>query len=1275
MTTYHPDNQIHQLKEFKRKLESKQMSVLVGAGFSKNTHSIFPLWGDLLYDMVIFLQGINFEEEYEAIPKRKRIRKEDFINEKVSKYINDIGYVDIVSDYLKRKGMHEAIAAYIEEKTPKRVDENGKEYLINNLKGKKNKVQFKDIMLDVHRQLIDLPWNNIYTTNYDEMLELAVGVDIETTLKDIQISVKETIKRLHEEIKRDLKSCKEHQDELQKIENETETFPLKNEDHSAIEYPKSYHDIKGKIRNIEYALSSKKIQIKQNEKELLDVQKELDKCLQVVIHSSKLGVKRNKNIVKLHGTIRKKGDDYGFDNDRRSHYIISKEDYESYPSKHEAFTQLMRISLLQESYCLLGFSGDDPNFLEWVKWVRDVLEKQNSEDQNYKIYLIGFGGKNWTQERTLFYENHRIFPINIEDKSIIKFLETESESKFSSAKNPDENRKRLLSLLFNYLKKHDFDSPKIFLERHQSRKYQLAWDSVRLLDFQNIELEDLSKNYDMISSLKDSSWLKPYNWTYSKNKKDVIQYFPAFYNSLKAYNENEKIIDLILIALKDIAIPYNRLWENTEIANFKSLLKGPQKSCFDLLTIRTAVLEQDDEVFSDLSNRYNDSSDEMIYEKILHYAFSLEFKSLKTALNSWRPLLPQFILKKAGFLSLFDKEDLNKYLLATKESFENGKTEFLLYYYEYCNYLAGRQNNKAVQSNNESINIIQSKGYKGISKFFNSIWNEIDSKKEKIERYGSNRFTISHTWNLSNNFSKRGSSIQYLQVLLELGLPLRSVFTNLQDENRWYQVVNSIKNSYPYPGLFYSLHYENEKILRRIAQDYCYDSNLRKFVLDALPIMLDAYLNKATPNKIKRSILYFSSEFFVAADTTLWQDHFSKIWQKKDFKEQAFDSRRNEEYTILTKALPFVSDINLARSIVSECLNRADKDNAIEFLYYLTSNKNFTNIEKFQTISIATKINKIIAEVDKRDSNWFILGNLHDKLSKGQNDAIKHQLINFDYKKIKNERVWRIVYYYLKDFSLDLKPLKKHLIVNDRIFRSGLDKESKRLTGGIHHIDLTFTYDHKNFWNKSQAIKIYDKLVAEFNKIEKWRNKRDESRFTSILQDMLLFLTVENHRLKDIGRYTDIRNKIQTAYNEDRGFDKIIDALHSNDQNQILWALSDLSLIINKKLTDENEDVQLILSILLNTVISKNICGLEAILNYISSWLNDEDNKLLFDQHKTLITLLLNTYANSLPDQIDIPYVLKKLISISEGYVKSFGENPETDKWQRIKKEQQFYNY
>ncbi len=114
--------------------------------------------------------------------------------------------------------------------------------------------------------------------------------------------------------------------------------------------------------------------------------------MKLVVHSSDLAIKRNRNIIKLHGSIRNENDTYGFDNDIRSHYVISREDYDLYPQKHEAFTQLMRISLLQESYCLIGFSGVDPNFLEWIKWVRDVLER-NREDskKTYKIYLIEVG--------------------------------------------------------------------------------------------------------------------------------------------------------------------------------------------------------------------------------------------------------------------------------------------------------------------------------------------------------------------------------------------------------------------------------------------------------------------------------------------------------------------------------------------------------------------------------------------------------------------------------------------------------------------------------------------------------------------------------------------------------------------------------------------------------------------------------------------------------------------------------------------------------------------
>src|SRR5690606_13420224 len=131
--------------------------------------------------------------------------------------------------------------------------------------------------------------------------------------------------------------------------------------------------------------------LKRLDERLADFERNLGQLNGVVTHSSQLSIKKNGNIIKIHGSVRNKENlGYGFDSDARMHYVISKEDYADYPEKHEAFTQLMRISLLQEAFCLLGFSGIDPNFLSWIGWVRDVIEriKINSDAFEPKIYLI-----------------------------------------------------------------------------------------------------------------------------------------------------------------------------------------------------------------------------------------------------------------------------------------------------------------------------------------------------------------------------------------------------------------------------------------------------------------------------------------------------------------------------------------------------------------------------------------------------------------------------------------------------------------------------------------------------------------------------------------------------------------------------------------------------------------------------------------------------------------------------------------------------------------------
>lgn len=85
-------------------------------------------------------------------------------------------------------------------------------------------------------------------------------------------------------------------------------------------------------------------------------------CTREDIPQSKVLGRRR--IVKLHGSF-------------PSHrpFILTEEEYRTYPEQFAPFVNLVRQSLLENVFCLIGFSGDDPNFLHWLGWVRDMLDK------------------------------------------------------------------------------------------------------------------------------------------------------------------------------------------------------------------------------------------------------------------------------------------------------------------------------------------------------------------------------------------------------------------------------------------------------------------------------------------------------------------------------------------------------------------------------------------------------------------------------------------------------------------------------------------------------------------------------------------------------------------------------------------------------------------------------------------------------------------------------------------------------------------------------------
>lgn len=77
-------------------------------------------------------------------------------------------------------------------------------------------------------------------------------------------------------------------------------------------------------------------------------------------------------IVKLHGSL-----------PSSRPLVFTDEDFRQYPNQRPAMVNLVQQTMLENTLCLIGFSGSDPNYLHWTGWVRDRLG-----DATPNIYLV-----------------------------------------------------------------------------------------------------------------------------------------------------------------------------------------------------------------------------------------------------------------------------------------------------------------------------------------------------------------------------------------------------------------------------------------------------------------------------------------------------------------------------------------------------------------------------------------------------------------------------------------------------------------------------------------------------------------------------------------------------------------------------------------------------------------------------------------------------------------------------------------------------------------------
>ena len=121
----------------------------------------------------------------------------------------------------------------------------------------------------------------------------------------------------------------------------------------------------------------------------------MDRTFSVVRDMDEIPLAHKPRIVKLHGSL-----------PAQFPLIFTEEDYRTYPTKFAPFVNTVQQAMMETVFCLIGFSGNDPNFLNWSGWVRDNLGASAP-----KIYLAGWLALPHHRRRML--ESRGVVPIDL----------------------------------------------------------------------------------------------------------------------------------------------------------------------------------------------------------------------------------------------------------------------------------------------------------------------------------------------------------------------------------------------------------------------------------------------------------------------------------------------------------------------------------------------------------------------------------------------------------------------------------------------------------------------------------------------------------------------------------------------------------------------------------------------------------------------------------------------------------------------------------------------
>ncbi|MFJ7850173.1 SIR2 family NAD-dependent protein deacylase [Peribacillus sp. NPDC097206] len=319
-------------------------------------------------------------------------------------------------------------------------------------------------------------------------------------------------------------------------------------------------------------------------------------------------------IIKLHGS---------FPSNRP--FIFSKKDYENYPKTFSPFVNMVQQSIMETTFVLIGFSGDDPNFEKWITWV-----KENLGEHMPKIYMIGYD----QEKRTKYLKLKGITLIDFKklycgekNPYAAMFLDL---FEFLNFKNREEKTK----WPFKTYNKFKIPLEDLKYNRENFPGWVVLPNHIRRSSVDNIRRFGNEKILSLkdVKSGQNLSYIKELLWCYK------IFYIPLEYtvqNHLQMLiNEIEDINSRDLYMIVWFLINSARLDCNKDdFYKYKALLENCELN--------------------------NSQKNEIVYEEILLHLVFNDIEFVKTALNEWevRESDIEWRIKKANLLLSVNEEE------------------------------------------------------------------------------------------------------------------------------------------------------------------------------------------------------------------------------------------------------------------------------------------------------------------------------------------------------------------------------------------------------------------------------------------------------------------------------------------------------------------------------------------------------------------------------------------------------------------------------------------